>query len=235
MNPIEKSSITRRFPRALDKKGLISKPGNNSTYSNIVVNELTKRLDRILQSPDLKFLNPNSNLKNQDILIKSDEGNSQSDEIIINQASQKNNTSNEFNSTDSLNNTENKVNLSKDKKGKHKGQNKTQKTRGIAIIVEDFPDDPREGWVDVINNAVVYNVGHPLSKTVAESHSLHAVVYNVGHPLSKTVAESHSLHNYNLTRVIISSLIKAKNDQVDMDAVIAFGYFEKIFCDAWLQ
>ena len=29
------------------------------------------------------------------------------------------------------------------------GKIKNRKTRGISIITEDYPDDDREGWVDI--------------------------------------------------------------------------------------
>ena len=41
--------------------------------------------------------------------------------------------------------------------------------KGIRLGLVDFPKDKREGWLDIQNNAVVINVGHPLYKKIETS------------------------------------------------------------------
>ena len=41
--------------------------------------------------------------------------------------------------------------------------------KGIVVMIADFPKDKREGWLDIQNNAVVINVGHPLYKKIETS------------------------------------------------------------------
>ena len=41
--------------------------------------------------------------------------------------------------------------------------------KGIDVTIADFPKDKREGWLDIQNNAVVINVGHPLCKKIETS------------------------------------------------------------------
>ena len=41
--------------------------------------------------------------------------------------------------------------------------------KGISLGLVDFPKDKREGWLDIQNNAVVINVGHPLCKKIETS------------------------------------------------------------------
>ena len=86
-------------------------------------------------------------------------------------------------------------------------QGRRRRTRGISIIKEEYPLDPREGWISINDNAVVYNSGHKFSKAMAKSEEL---------------------YRYNLARVVASTLIKHKGEQEQMDAKAALGYLEKI-------
>ena len=99
----------------------------------------------------------------------------------------------------------------RDKDGKLTATEKQQKSRGLSIIIEDFPNDPREGWVDLDNKGVVYNNAHPFNANFSEKNTF----------------------DYNLTRVVISSLIKYRNDQVNMDAKTTLEYMEKILHSVW--
>jgi len=207
-----RSAIKKAFFDELDKRGLIFKHEDISSKTNVVVNELTKRLDKVLQNPDLKFLNPFSNPRIHYVTLRDKDGN-----VIIQEVPGQQQVTGENgddgNSVDISSGDEAGSGYFEDEKGELSGSTKPRKTRGISIIPEDFPDDPREGWLDMGNRAVVYNIGHPFSKAVANNSSL---------------------YDYNLTRVVIASLIKAKNDQTEMDAVTTFDYFEKILHDVWI-
>ncbi len=213
-----RGQVSKRLYSELEKRKLIFKHEDITSKTNIVVNELTKRLDKILQNPELKFLNPFSNPREHDISVAREEG-----DITINEGPGKQapktgetegeRTDNDSQSTKSPSGDDHGTGTYQDDKADKKGVNKTRKTRGIYIIPEDFPDDPREGWVDVQNRAVVYNIGHPFSQSVSKNPSL---------------------RDYNLTRVVISSLIKAKNDQIEMDAIETLEKFEKILHAVWI-
>ncbi len=208
-----RSLVKKAFFDELDSRGLIFKHEDIASKTNVVVNELTKRLDKILQSPELKFLNPFSNPKIHYVTVKDENGNITIKEVP-GQQSVANATENGGNdSTDITSGDEDGMGVFEDEKGDNSGSNKTKRTRGLFIIPENFPDDKREGWLDMGNRAVVYNTGHPFSKSFENNPSL---------------------YDYNLTRVVISSLIKAKNDQTEMDAMATFNYFEKILHDVWL-
>lgn len=208
-----RSLVKKAFFDELESRGLIFKHEDISTKTNVVFNELTKRLDKILQNPDLKFLNPFSNPKIHYVTLQDEDGNITIKEVPGEQSVVGINSGDGSDSSEILSGDEEGSGFFEDEQGKELGSNQTRKSRGISIIPEDFPDDPREGWLDMSNRAVVYNTGHPFSKSVENNPSL---------------------YDYNLTRVVISSLIKAKNDQTDMDAVTTFNYFEKILHDVWL-
>lgn len=208
-----RSLVKKAFFDELDSRGFIFKHEDISTKTNVVVNELTKRLDKILQNPDLKFLNPFSNPKIHDVTLQDEDGNITIKEVPGEQSVVGTNSGEGSDSSNISSGDEEGSGFFEDDEGGESGINKTRKSRGISIIPEDFPDDPREGWLDMNNRAVVYNTGHPFSKSVEKNPSL---------------------YDYNLTRVVISALIKSKNDQTEMDAVTTFNYFEKILHSVWL-
>ena len=219
-----RGQINKRLFGELEKRKLIFKPEDITSKTNVVVNELTKRLDKILQNPELKFLNPFSNPREHDISVANKDGDVRIGEGSGKQTNKTDESGNERGDggekeggdatpAKSPSGDDDGTGSYQDDLGDKKGVNKTKKTRGIYIIPEDFPDDPREGWVDVQNRAIVYNTGHPFSKSVSNNASL---------------------YDYNLTRVVISALIKAKNDQKEMDAVEALEKFEKILHAVWV-
>jgi len=208
-----RSLVKKAFYDELNKKGLIFKHEDISSKTNVVVNELTKRLDKILQNPDLKFLNPFSNPRIHYVTVKDASGNILIKEVPGQQSSSGSQVSQMLGEMELSSGEEEGIGSYEDDQGKESGSSRTRKTRGVYIIPENFPDDKREGWLDMGNRAVVYNTGHPFSKSLENNPSL---------------------YDYNLTRVVISSLIKAKNEQTEMDAVTTFKYFEKILHDVWL-
>ena len=208
-----RSVVKKAFFDELESRGLIFKHEDVTSKNNVVVNELTKRLDNLLQSPDLKFLNPFASPKIHYVTLQDENGNITIKEVEGQQPIAGINTGGGSNSSGISSGNEKGLAFFEDEKGNQSGINKNRKSRGLSIILEDFPDDPREGWLDMSNRAVVYNTGHLFSKSLSNNASL---------------------FDYNLTRVIISSLIKAKNDQLDMDAITTFNYFEKILHDVWL-
>lgn len=213
-----RGQVNKKLFEELEKRKLIFKPEDITSKTNVVVNELTKRLDRILQNPELKFLNPFSSPREHSISVPSEDGDvtisdgpgRQDQETVENEGEK---TGNDSTSTGSPSGNDRGTGTYQDDMGEKKGLNKTRKTKGIYIIPEDFPDDPREGWVDVQNRAIVYNTGHRFSQSVSKNPSL---------------------HDYNLTRVVISALIKAKNDQREMDAVETLEKFERILHAVWV-
>ena len=213
-----RSHVNKKLFEELEKRKLIFKHQDVTSKTNVVVNELTKRLDQVLQNPELKFLNPFSNPREHNISVPSKGG-----DVTISDAPGKQTpeadenedgkTGDDSASTESSSGDEHGTGTYQDKEGDKKGRNKTRRTRGIYIIPEDYPDDSREGWVDVQNGAIVFNTGHQFYKTLSENPSL---------------------RDYNLTRVVISALIKAKNDQREMDAVETLEKFERILHEVWI-
>ena len=212
-----KSLVNTTFYNELKQHGLIFEYKEITQKTEVVYNELTKKLDKMLQTPDLKFLNPFSNPRTHYVTVKDDDGNitvredsgkqqkdtASGDDLLEGLTTSRDDTPQQQTTSGDQKGTSHY----EDKSGDKPGKNKNKKTRGIYIIPEDYPNDEREGWIDMNNRAVVYNTGHKFAKTFETNPSL---------------------RDFNLTRVVISSLIKAKNDQTDMDAVTTLQYFEKI-------
>ena len=92
------------------------------------------------------------------------------------------------------------------------GREKEHHSKGIAIIHGNDPEDEREGWVD---------------------YEKKAIVYNYGHKFIKYVKRNKDLYNYNFVRVIISVIIKNKNDDTPIDAIKTFDIFNKLLHEVW--
>ncbi|MBM3910584.1 MAG: sensor histidine kinase [Thaumarchaeota archaeon] len=205
-----RSAIKAEFYRFLDEHGLLQKTINKLS-SNVVVNELTRAIDRALQSKELRFLSLYSNPQMRLTVVADDEG-----DITISpvEGSQKGKgtmgRSGKGGGTD-IGGEDEGSGVAQDEDDGDVGRTKEQKSRGLSIIVEDFPKDPREGWVDPDNKAVVYNSSHSFNQMFSEKNTF----------------------DYNLARVVISSLIKFRNEQVQMDARTTLELFEKVLHSVW--
>lgn len=206
-----RGAVKKIFYEFLDEHNLLNKQSATRESTNFVVNELTKRLDRILQSNEFKFLNPFSNPRSHLVSIKDEKG-----ELMLEQiegVQKVEGTSGLGAEGDGVATVgdENGIGYSEDQLGSESGKTVERKSRGLSIVDENYPDDPREAWVDPSNRVLVYNSGHSFNKKF----------------------EGSSLFNYNLTRVCISALIKYRNDQVEWDPSTTLEYFEKILHDVW--
>ena len=163
--------------------------------------------------PELKQFNPFAKIVRQDLPVQSDGGSIMVGEMEGSQASMDSKNGSSSHQENAPGGNQDGTSHFEDEKSKQPGETKPRKSRGIGIIPLDAPQDEREGWLDPSTGAVVYNIGH----------SFH-----------KRVENNPSLHDYNLTRVVISSLIKAKNEELEMDAITTFTHFEDILHRVWL-
>lgn len=208
-----KGAIKKAFYQFLEEHNLIYAPKNNLGNSNIIVNELTKRLDKILQNKDLKFLNPFSNSRVRYVPVKDEDGNITMTPVEGAQSVEGTRGGAGGGGGSDTVGDEDGSGYSDDEEGEEIGRNVERRAKGIQIITEEFPDDLREGWVDMDNRGVIYNTGHRFAKQVQNNPSL---------------------YDYNLARVVISALIKDRNDQVEMDAKTTLEYFERILHEVWI-
>lgn len=206
-----RGAVKKIFYEFLSEHNLLNKQVTTMETTNFVVNELTKRLDRLLQSNEFKFLNPFSSPRSHLVSIKDEEGNVVLEQIDGVQKIEGTKGSNGIGEGVATVGDQSGVGYSENQSGDESGKTVERKSRGLAIVDESYPDDPREAWVDPSNRVLVYNSGHAFNKKFEDS----------------------SLFHYNLTRVCISALIKYRNDQVEWDPSTTLENFEKILHDVW--
>ena len=83
--------------------------------------------------------------------------------------------------------------------------------KGIRLGLVDFPKDKREGWLDIQNNVVFINVGHPHYKKIETSAiALHyhvarvatsILALHISYQKSMTIQEFTELQTEILTKV----------------------------------
>jgi len=207
-----KRKITSEFYQFLQSKGLIVNPKAKGLSNNVITNELTRRLDKLLQQKDLKFLNPWFNPRIKFVAVENESGNTVIQEVEGSQIVHDEGEGRNGNGFSTIGEDESSKGSVEDVKGDLAGAIEKRKARGMSIIIEEYPDDQREGWIDMNNRGVVYNSGHEFAKNFQRTN----------------------MFEYNVVRVIISTLIKAANDKVPMDAKMALETFERVLHSAWL-
>ena len=204
--------IKKDFYEVLQINGYLRDASKEINDTQVVVNELTKRLNKALRTPELKQFNPFAKIVQQDLPVQSSDGSISIGEMEGTQTSMHSENGASGQQEDAPGDNRDGISHFEDEKSKQPGEIKSRKSRGIGIIPLDAPQDGREGWLDP---------------------STGAVVYNTGHMFHKRVENNPSLHDYNLARVVISSLIKAKNEEIEMDAATTFTHFEDILHKVW--
>lgn len=207
-----KTKIKNEFYQFLQSKGLIANPKVKGISNNVITNELTRRLDKLLQQKDLKFLNPWLNPRIKFVAVADEGGNTRIQEVEGSQIVHDEGKGGNGDGVSTIGEDESSKGFTEDVKGNLTGTLEERKARGMSIIIEEYPDDPREGWIDMNNRGVVYNSGHEFAKNFQRTN----------------------MFEYNVVRVIISTLIKAVNDKIPMDAKMALETFEKVLHSAWL-
>ena len=207
-----KSKIKSEFYNFLQSKGLIIRSKEKGLSDNVITNELTRRLDKLLQQKDLKFLNPWLNPRIRFMAVADENGSTTIKEVEGSQTIHDEGKGGNGDGIFTVGEDEAIKGYTEDKKGDLAGTMEERRARGMSIIIEDYPDDPREGWIDMNNRGVVYNSGNKFAMN-----------------FQRTI-----LFEYNVIRVIISTLVKAANDKVPMDAKVALDTFEKVLHSAWL-
>lgn len=215
----------------LKEKNLLREEKYSPEPSSVAANELTKRLDKLLQSKKFKFLNPWSKSRTRLVIRLDDNG-----EIVVSQDPEAQDIIGNQNDTggggggkggggtggsgggggggthdDTVGGEEDESGIVRNEDGTDLAREDKEKAAGINILEKPFPEDDREGWIDTKNRLIVYNTGHPFTKNF----------------------QIPSLHQYNLTRVAISVLIKDASTRMEMDAKAGIELFEQMLQDSW--
>lgn len=155
----------------------------------IIEIDITKELNKILELPEFSWINPWSEGFKGTTTIKDPKG-----EKAIEEGGGGQNTTGTKGGRDSGNGVKTAgpndgPGYFEKEHGNMKGTEVIRKRKGLAIIPMDMEEDPRESWVDVVNQAVVLNLAHPLARKVERT-------------------KDRRLLRYNIARVIVSALIQ---------------------------
>ena len=70
-----------------------------------------------------------------------------------------------------------------------------RKRKGLAIIAVELETDPREGWVDMENQAVVLNLAHPLAQKVDRTNDRRLLRYNISRIMISAIIQYAESNN----------------------------------------
>ena len=208
-----KSKTRQAFYDFLTEQGFIKDSQQQARKANIFTNEFARRLDKLLQQREFKFLNPFNDLGIRTVVPQT-EGNiavSQVDsgqEVIFKTKRRIHNPTG-GGIWDTIGDEGEKNGFVRDVEGTQLGKDVETKAKGLFISELSSPDYQREGWVDYGLGAVVYNVAHPFAKNLD--------------------GRSGIAGYYNMARVVISSLIKEGNEKQSMDAKKGLQIFEQLY------
>ena len=219
-----KQKIKQEFFKFLKSEGLISDTTQQESGSNEISNEFTKSLSKLLQMEEFKFLNPWINLKTRTVVIPEVKDGDTVIKLVEN--GQKisggggecgthevgDGIIDDVPSITTVGNDE-VSGYVPEEDGDYLGKEIQKKAKGLSVIEQQFPHDPREGWLD---------------------QGERGVVYNKAHPFAKKLAINSKFSYYNLARVVISSLIKEYNDKAPIDAKQGLEFLEKALHASWI-
>ena len=169
--------------------------------NKIITNELTKRLDELLDMKEFKDLNPFLNPKTRITLTQDDSGDIMVDEEPgegADDTSERKDTSHE-NGDGVDRGVGDGPSIITDKEARRTASKKDKRSKGLQLIfTKKLQIHTEEASVETKSGAIVIDELHPM--------------------YIRYKNESNKLQNYNLMRIIIESLIRHKSDSVDWDA-----------------
>lgn len=206
-----KSELLRELHKWLKDNNILLSEKYSVLESHVIQNILTEQLDKLLAKSEWRWLNPWFSPRTKTALLPDPEGDKS---LMETEGEQR------VSGTKSGGGSGSGVPIPGDDPGKGfeegpggiPGSEYKRKARGIQIGSVNYPDDPREGWIDPENKGVIYNEGHPFHKKVSISTSA---------------------KQYNLTRVVATQLIKYASDKQDVNAKDALDTLSTVLHEVW--
>ncbi len=200
----------------LDDEGYIVK--STPSESSFVRNALTETLQKILNMKEFSMFNPWLSYSQSSALMPDQSGN-----VIATPANGTQETSGTSGGTshgDGVNilGDDPGQALAEDEKGTEKASENKRRISSFGMIVEEFPQDPREGWIDTVAKAVVINKAHRMYKAIEPIGS--------------------NLLTLNILRVAVSAFIAYKIPQIpdpDLTAEKVLEYQSKMITEVWTR
>lgn len=193
----------------LKEQGLIgrdySKPGTNE-----IVNELTRELDRLLNTKEFIDLNPFLFTKKRQVPTPNEDG-----DIIVTETEGERNGGSNRNGGKGIgkNNA-----YAEDDEGATIGSIKERRSRGIRIVpTNEFPNEKEEAWVDISKSAIIINTEHPFF--------IHM----------KSLDRFGNFEKFNINRILIDALIKFKSKELIWDPETTLNHARDLLHKTWMK
>jgi hypothetical protein len=178
----------------LQKKGLIV-PVEEEPASQIFTNALTNSFTKLLFSSAFKKFNPWITVRNVDSLIPNQEGG-----VMGAMASGAQLTGGTFGGEGlgggvRVSGSEDGEALSPDDGGDVPGEERKRRVKTVGIAFVELPGDPKEGWVDAGQKAIVVNTGHMMYRKLVVQNDITAI-------------------NLNILRVLVTAVLEYKKEEL---------------------
>jgi hypothetical protein len=200
----------------LKDNGAIIAPQHTQSLDNrLLTNYLTTQIDKLLSQKEWKWLNPWLSPPRKDVLLPSKEGEFLVSQDEGSQAAFGNKGGEGSGSDTKVSGPGNNGDGYTESNEGDPAKPVERKAKGIAIIPVDWPEDPREGFIDPENKGIAFNIGHPFAQ----------IMYKKG----------TYMYEYNLCRVIIGEIIKHAAKSREMSAEEALETYSKVIhgLDLW--
>ena len=185
-----------------DNSLLVSNEKGSGNNEEILQNEVTDALNKLLESREFSWMNPWSPLFKGPTTFKNSDGDVSVTETEGSQKSEGTKGGQGKGGGTTTVGPDKGKSYTKIDEGKPNGTEAIRNRRGLGIIPMDIEEDPREGWVDLSNKAVVINTAHPLESKIEKS-------------------KDNRLMRYNIARVVISSLLQYAEDSGEKEMTVS--------------
>lgn len=177
----------------LKAKGLVA-PIEEEPASRILTNALTNSFTKLLFSSAFKKFNPWVTVRNVDSLIPTPEGTEMGTTESGVQLTAGTFGGQGAGSSVKVSGGEEGSALSPGD-GDISGEERKRRVKTIGIAFADLPDNPKEGWVDVAQKAIVVNIGHAMYHKLVEQNVITAI-------------------NLNILRVLVTAVLEYKKEEL---------------------
>lgn len=202
-------AIQKMFWGFLEENGLVTNSDATEASNPEIVNELTKRLDNLLNTKEFKDLNPFLNPAKRKIPLPDDAG-----DLIISEEDGGGTEGGKGGSKGGSRDHGEGISHVINENGEKLGSMQERKSKGLKIsLTYEAPDVLEEAWVDLSKGAIVVNAEHKFWKHVSKNAAL---------------------SKFNLTRVLIEALIKFKNEEVKWDSKETLDKYRDLLHQSWM-
>lgn len=203
-----RSQIEKDFWKFLEDQKLLNVEFQKDIQ--IITNELTEKLDQLLNTKDFKDLNPFLSPRKKKTLTVDENG-----DIPVSEEPGDGNLDGKGDGGDdgSDRGVGDRTSLIEDKDGNELASNKEKKSKGISLIfTKKLQTHDEEAKVDTNAGGILIDQLHPMYE--------------------KTLGDRR-VYDYNLVRILIEALIRHKNEEVEWDAKETMYQFRNLLHAVW--